>query len=543
MKQICIFGLALWLLIIPSGKLFSQDRLSFSDTTWVYDFQSEVDSTFQQRKVFAVYDSADIREMTNRISSQLNGDWEMGFRFWIRFNPQRQNLMEIGYNWDTDQWVEDHLYQWAYDRQGNDTLWHLSYSDGAGGWVPAEGYRYENSYNELDQLTESIRYMGYPGQESLYSKSEYSYDTTGNVNLWNYYDYATDWVLNYREETAYDSLSREVEKIIYSLSGDELAESSRIIHEYDTSGNTTVLEQYAWETDPGEWRLYYREDLVYDLWGHQISRIVQRSYSAGLPQPWVTTRYLNYYNPSGKLRLTEISEMQEGEVQYQLIRKEFHRYGGDYFIRCDSICSGEVYSWQGDSYSSGGTYRKEYISAMGMDSIYTLYLKVNPLPTTFGITGSSDVVQDQEVLYTAPEDESLEYRWSVENGTVLSGADNDTLMVMWETLGTGEVSAWALNEYGCSSDTATLMILIGLNGTDDPYAATFVLYPVPVQKLLQVECGLEYPEIRVMDLSGRQVAVARGTSIDLSHLPSGTYVVHLRDQKGALAGSRKIMKE
>jgi hypothetical protein len=72
-----------------------------------------------------------------------------------------------------------------------------------------------------------------------------------------------------------------------------------------------------------------------------------------------------------------------------------------------------------------------------------------------------DKLNSQEVLYIAPEDAELEYRWNVENGTIVSGTLDDTLTVRWETMGNGEVAAWALNIYACSSDTTTIQLSIG----------------------------------------------------------------------------------
>jgi hypothetical protein len=39
------------------------------------------------------------------------------------------------------------------------------------------------------------------------------------------------------------------------------------------------------------------------------------------------------------------------------------------------------------------------------------------------------------------------------------------------------------------------------------------------------------------------VALARGTSIDLSHLSDGAYVVRLRDREGGLIVTRRIIKQ
>ena len=48
------------------------------------------------------------------------------------------------------------------------------------------------------------------------------------------------------------------------------------------------------------------------------------------------------------------------------------------FTENHSICNGETYNWHGTNYTTASTYTKNYSSINGCDSIYTLYLTVNP---------------------------------------------------------------------------------------------------------------------------------------------------------------------
>ncbi|HBG70525.1 MAG: hypothetical protein A2W93_03660 [Bacteroidetes bacterium GWF2_43_63] len=48
------------------------------------------------------------------------------------------------------------------------------------------------------------------------------------------------------------------------------------------------------------------------------------------------------------------------------------------FSENHSICSGDSYTWQGNTYNSAGTYTATYVSSTGCDSTYTLNLTVNP---------------------------------------------------------------------------------------------------------------------------------------------------------------------
>ncbi len=543
MKRFYISSFAFCMLFVSAIQLYSYDRSSSSDTTWIYDFSSDTDSTFRQIKLYSEYDSADIQESKAMISDQLDGSWQLGTQFRKTYNKQGEVSINLKSTWNAvlTQWEESNLYEYFYDQWGNDTLYYTSYKFGSDDWVNAQGNRYENTYNENSQLIQVISFKGYPGQENEYEKFEYSYDETGNRVLSIRYNYGMDWALNARFETSFDNEGRKVEEFAYFRMGDEWEESTKTVLEYDASGNSVVLEVSTWDSGTSQWNMTNREDNTYDPLGKLVLKTHQRIVAYG--EPMVITRYEYFYNLSGKLETTVISVLDEGTGEYVLTQKEFTRHGGDYFILSDSLCSGETYSWEGESFNAGGTYRKEYISAIGLDSIYNLYLNENPVPGSFSITGPSGVNLDQEVLYIAPVDQEVQYNWAVENGIIISGTENDTLRVRWETLGTWEVATWSLNLFGCSSDTTTLQVLVGETGTNNLPTAGIRFYPVPVQEILQVDYNLGYLEIHVLDLAGRKVAVATGTSIDLSHLSAGPYVVQLYNANEMMIRAQKIIKE
>ena len=540
MKRFYIACIAVCILIVSTDRLISQDKTSSSDSTWIYQFTSETDSTFTQLKFRSVYDTASFEETILLNTNVLDGDWQLGTKFERVYNPSGLVSSILQYTWDAilEQWYESNLFEVFYDEYGNDTLYYTSYKAGSDEWISAQGNRYENTYNEKDQLIQEINYKGYPGQESEYVKFEYSYDDSGNKILTIRYNFGMDWGLNARYETSFDNEGREVEELAYSRFDDEWVESYNRIYVWDVDGNMTVNEFNTWDMGSEQWIMTNRDEFTYDAYGKKLQRIRRAFVAHG--EPLETTRYEYFYNLSGKLETTVISVLEEGTGEYVLTQKEFKRYGGDYFILCDSICTGESYSWQGESIGTGGTYQKDFDSAMGLDSIYTLYLKENPNPASFTFTGTTEVVQKQEELYIAPEDAALSYSWLVENGTIVSGAENDTLTVRWENLGSGEVAAWALNIHGCGSDTTSVLVSIGSNSTEEYTGGSFVIYPVPVNDVLRIDAEYESLRIELVDASGRVVVDKEGLEADLSHLDSGVYLVRLRDQEGNLIGTRKI---
>ena len=60
------------------------------------------------------------------------------------------------------------------------------------------------------------------------------------------------------------------------------------------------------------------------------------------------------------------------------------------FVTYDTICSGEIYEWEGDTYTKPGSYTKTIPNIYGCDSVVTLHMEVLPdPPITFEVNGVS----------------------------------------------------------------------------------------------------------------------------------------------------------
>ena len=171
----------------------------------------------------------------------------------------------------------------------------------------------------------------------------------------------------------------------------------------------------------------------------------------------------------------------------------------DYHI----ICEGESISWQGDYYSATIETFKTFTSSTGADSIHVLNLLVNPGSGTFAITGRTEVCAGETIFYMVSQNPAVEYRWSVDKGDIISGAEGDTLELLWIDDGEGEVIAWAENIHGCTSDTTRLQVKIHIcDGIPALSSAAITLYPVPLHDILQIESTVPFARVEIIDLRG-----------------------------------------
>jgi hypothetical protein len=544
MKRFYPVVVALIILFASTKTLISQHRSTSSDTMWTYYFTSPTDSSFQHRNLHTEYDSTNIIVKISLESSELHGDWESGSKIREFWNPDGSlsTSLESAWNAGLGQWEESTLLEFFMDEYGSDTLFLISNKSGDE-WVGSLAFRTICTYNGNGQLIQEISLIGPPGMEIENHKFEYTLDASGNRISTLRYNYETDWVLSERVDESYDDQDREVEQITYSRSGEQWVEQSKRVHTYNDEGKVEVRENHEWNAGTGEWAKTSEEIFTYNADGEWSLR-TQNNYDLD-GSHWSTNRHEYSYYPSGKLEINLSTIFDEEAGLYISYVKQFYQHAGDYFFHYDTICSGEVYTWKGGDFQAGGIYRQEYMSVQGFDSIYALSLQENPTPASFQIDGLTAVNQAQEALYVAEENPAVDYGWMVEYGTVISGTDNDSLWVRWDSPGNGEVKAWALSEFGCSSDTLSLQVVVRPTGIEENTNQPFRLYPVPVKDHLIIESLVKLGRMEVLDANGRIVlsAIPTQTGMDLSTLERGIYLVRLRDLDGKLVGTRKILKE
>ena len=195
-----------------------------------------------------------------------------------------------------------------------------------------------------------------------------------------------------------------------------------------------------------------------------------------------------------------------------------------------SICTGSSYLFGGHSLTSGSTYHDTLTNAGGCDSIITLTLTINPLPTVPAITRSG--------LTLSTTATGLHYQWQ-RNGVNIVGDTTASIT----TTQNGSYTLIVTNGNGCSSNSSAINVTnVGINdiGSADSHV---ILYPNPASSsfTLAVDAEMIGTSYNLSDMTGRIIyspmIEKENTIVSLDGLSSGIYILQINGM------SYKVVKE
>ena len=202
------------------------------------------------------------------------------------------------------------------------------------------------------------------------------------------------------------------------------------------------------------------------------------------------------------------------------------------FTENHSICNGETYNWQGTGYTTSGTYTAGYPTISGCDSVYTLYLTVNTVPTGVTVTG---------ITITADSTADA-YQWiDCGNGFI---PVNGAVYQSFTATVNGDYAV--IITRGLCSDTSVCVPVTTVGIEPASRIKTIRIYPNPVSAALTIELtGYEnHTSFEIFNSIGQPVSggvVTEKAVVQTFGFAPGVYVVRLKN--GDAVDFRKFVKE
>ncbi|MBS1625748.1 MAG: T9SS type A sorting domain-containing protein, partial [Bacteroidetes bacterium] len=180
-----------------------------------------------------------------------------------------------------------------------------------------------------------------------------------------------------------------------------------------------------------------------------------------------------------------------------------------------TICSGDIYWFGGDSLSQAGVYRDSLQSIYGCDSIVTLFLIVHQRP-------QATIILAADTMYTQTY---ISYQW-LQNGQAIGGATAQSLVLSQN----GTYSVVVTDSSGCSDTSASISIThLGIPAIGS--VLDVQLYPNPSTALIHLSMSKPAMAIAIYDMEGRIVYKINTSEvekdIDLNWLAKGCYNVDI----------------
>jgi len=191
-----------------------------------------------------------------------------------------------------------------------------------------------------------------------------------------------------------------------------------------------------------------------------------------------------------------------------------------------SACTGSTFNYNGTAIPAGQTQQFIFVNVFGCDSLVTVSVNADPVPTV-NVGLDTTICVGQNITLTAAGTSGVQYQWS-------NGANTPSITVDTENVYTATVT----NGFGCTATDDVLVeveICIGVN--DLAWAAGIKVFPNPSLGLVNLQAELpESKEVR-LEVTNALAQTVRtynlGTTatiqeqIDLQNMAAGTYFLRI----------------
>jgi hypothetical protein len=215
--------------------------------------------------------------LIERLSSEkdeISKGWNPRGKITYSYNENGLLIQELAYYWGEDDWVNIKKYDYYYDEDL--ALMEFLMSEWDEWEEEWEYFSKTNYYYTDDLLTESIGYSYFEDSWQLAGKTEYTYDTHGNMILKTGSGfYENDWHYSTKTEYQFDNSYNFEDLILPPIFGFDLYESDKFKHKiigwlWYPSYN---VENNQWGDPYHKGNYFYSEQNVQDIDDNELTNI------------------------------------------------------------------------------------------------------------------------------------------------------------------------------------------------------------------------------------------------------------------------------
>ena len=205
-----------------------------------------------------------------------------------------------------------------------------------------------------------------------------------------------------------------------------------------------------------------------------------------------------------------------------------------------TICKGDSILFFNNWLFDAGTYHYSISNDSGGVDNATLLLEVDSvLPKEVSIKGALNSKEIQLENYTLDGERFTDYYWDVENGNLQSILYQSSADIIWGKPGTGKIDIVAMKpKSGCKTKSSFLVEILEKESDE------IIIFPNPARNQIFVTPTWDPVVVEIINLSGQTIIISSNkASIDVSFLPSGIYIVLLKNESGNRFGWKKLLIE
>lgn len=163
--------------------------------------------------------------------------------------------------WNSIQWINENKYEFTYDGNGNVTI-ELKFVWLENVWFGKDKYEY--TYDESGNITLALYYIWIENQWVKDTRNEYTYDVNGNMlSVISLFWSSNNWKQYAKNEFSYNISGDKTLQISYNSDGNLWEQANKWEYTYDSNGN---LKNEIGSTMIGnQWELGHKEENSYDV--------------------------------------------------------------------------------------------------------------------------------------------------------------------------------------------------------------------------------------------------------------------------------------